>query len=74
MPSGVPRSDVRHLLELLESDKVAEVPIGRCSPGDAMKLSMAACFFGRAPILVLDEPTTSLDPFPRKSVQDLIAS
>ena len=61
-----------HLLEALDLMKFADKPVGELSGGNMRKLAIALAFFSRSKIILLDEPTSSLDPVARKCVHDLI--
>ncbi|HEY52135.1 MAG TPA: ABC transporter ATP-binding protein [Caldilineae bacterium] len=60
-----PGDDVRRineLLELLELTELAGKPVGQLSSGQRGRLALARALLHRPPILLLDEPTRSLDP------------
>ncbi|TNN08455.1 Retinal-specific ATP-binding cassette transporter [Schistosoma japonicum] len=44
----------------------------RLSGGQRRKLSLFLAFLGNSSVIVLDEPTSSLDPFSRRAVWDLL--
>ncbi|MCE9644658.1 MAG: thiol reductant ABC exporter subunit CydD [Chloroflexi bacterium] len=64
-----------HLHEFIESlPQKYETPIGeggaRLSSGQAQRLALARAFLKDAPILILDEPTSSLDPETESLLED----
>jgi ABC-type multidrug transport system ATPase subunit len=61
------------LLTVLELGEVLNKPIRDLSDGEVRKLSIALSFFGPAQIILLDEPTASLDPVARHHVHEMIA-
>ena len=60
------------LIKSLELDKIADKPLSHLSQGDVRKLAIALTFYGPAKIILLDEPTASLDPVARHNVQEMI--
>jgi ABC-type multidrug transport system ATPase subunit len=60
------------LMRSLHLDALADKKIEELSQGDVRKLAIALSFFGPAEIILLDEPTASLDPVARRDVQDMI--
>jgi len=74
---GVPRDEqlgrVRELLRLLGiTTRQAEEPVETLSRGMQQKVSIARALLARPRLLLLDEPTTGLDPRSRREVQHLI--
>ena len=64
----------QRLFSSLEMEHLADIPIRELSGGDTRKLAIALSFFGPAQIILLDEPTASLDPVARHKVHDMILS
>ena len=60
------------LLALLELDKCARTPWRRLSGGEKQRTLLALALLGRPKVLVLDEPTTSVDPEGRQVIRDII--
>ena len=56
----LPRGAWRPVAERFELDPT--VPIKRLSRGNRQKVGVVQAFMGEAPLLILDEPTTGLDP------------
>jgi ABC-type multidrug transport system ATPase subunit len=58
---------------IAEFDLPADVPAGALSVGNRQRLNVAIGFLGRPQVLLLDEPTASLDPEHRASLwQDVL--
>ncbi|KAH0788776.1 ABC transporter family protein [Histomonas meleagridis] len=60
------------LIHDLELEELKDKPLQDLSQGDVRKLAVALSFYSRANIILLDEPTASLDPVARHNVQELI--
>jgi ABC-2 type transport system ATP-binding protein len=56
----LPRGAWRPMAERFELDPT--VPIKRLSRGNRQKVGVVQAFMGEAPLMILDEPTTGLDP------------
>lgn len=68
-----PRS-VDELLELLALRACATTPWRRLSGGEQQRTLLALALLGRPRALVLDEPTTAVDPEGRQVIRDLLAA
>ena len=66
--------DTDELLDLLDLDRCARTPWRRLSGGEQQRTLLALALLGRPRVLVLDEPTTAVDPEGRQVIRDLIAS
>lgn len=53
---------VRFLIDEFDLDQLADKKIGRLSSGEQMRIGMAKAFVNNPRLLLLDEPTASLDP------------
>jgi ABC-2 type transport system ATP-binding protein len=62
----LPRGAWRPVAERFELDPT--VPIKRLSRGNRQKVGVVQAFMGEAPLMILDEPTTGLDPVARQEV------
>jgi ABC-2 type transport system ATP-binding protein len=56
------RPEIDSALELVELDADADRPVSGYSQGMARRLGLARALLHRPPVLLLDEPTRSLDP------------
>ncbi|XP_069362244.1 uncharacterized protein ldd isoform X2 [Maniola hyperantus] len=59
---------IRRTVELFELRKYGSVRSGSLSGGNKRKLCAALAFMGRAPLVLLDEPTSGMDPSSRACV------
>jgi ABC-2 type transport system ATP-binding protein len=62
------------LLELLSLETCARTPWRRLSGGEQQRTLLALALLGRPRVLVLDEPTTAVDPEGRQVIRELIRS
>jgi ABC-2 type transport system ATP-binding protein len=62
------------LLDLLDLQRCARTPWRRLSGGEQQRTLLALALLGRPRALLLDEPTTAVDPEGRQVIRDLIAS
>ncbi|MEM1446524.1 MAG: ABC transporter ATP-binding protein [Planctomycetota bacterium] len=60
------------LLEMVGLDKVQRRPIGEYSKGMQRRIGLAQALINDPKLLVLDEPTTGMDPIGTKQIKDLI--
>jgi len=66
------RRNTERLISLLDLSSFQDIPIRELSEGDVRKLSIALSFLGKAKIILLDEPTATLDPVSRHQVHEMI--
>ncbi len=66
--------DVSELLDLLDLEQCARTPWRRLSGGEQQRTLLALALLGRPRVLVLDEPTSSVDPEGRQVIRDIIKS
>ena len=65
-------SQSRAILELINAVELSDTLFQRYSTGMKQKLSLARALLGSPAIVLLDEPTRSLDPVARREFQDLL--
>ena len=74
--NGVIREDIeRHIAELADRTGITDVlgrKIGNLSKGYRQRVSLAAALAGNPEIILLDEPTTGLDPVQISEIRSLI--
>ena len=63
---------LNELSELLELDGLMKRTLGKLSGGQKRKIDIARALLHKPEILILDEPTTGLDPQTRKTVWNVI--
>jgi ABC-2 type transport system ATP-binding protein len=68
---GLPKGRWRELAERLELDP--GVPIKKLSRGNRQKVGVVQVFMGTEPLLVMDEPSTGLDPLMQREFLALVA-
>jgi lipooligosaccharide transport system ATP-binding protein len=70
LPSRVARERIEVLLEFLELSEKIEAPIKELSGGMQRRLVIARALLNNPKLLILDEPTTGLDPQVRHLIWD----
>lgn len=65
---------LRELSELLGLSELLKRPVGKLSGGQRRRIDIARAIFHKPKILILDEPTTGLDPQTRKTVWSVVES
>jgi ABC-type multidrug transport system ATPase subunit len=68
---GLTAGSWRRLVERLELDP--SVPVRKLSRGNRQKIGVVALFMGHEPLLIMDEPTTGLDPLMQREFLALVA-
>lgn len=61
------------LTDLLEFEDLLKRPVGKLSGGQRRRIDIARALLNQPKILILDEPTTGLDPQTRKTLWDVIS-
>nr|CAH8833395.1 unnamed protein product [Trichobilharzia regenti] len=64
--------EVEYFARLLGFTNKLNDQVKKLSGGQKRKLSVAIAFVGGASVILLDEPTTGVDPYSRRSIWDLI--
>lgn len=65
-------SQSREILKLINASELSDTLFQRYSTGMKQKLSLARSLLGGPAVVLLDEPTRSLDPAARREFQDLL--
>lgn len=69
---GVRKTRIEALLDMVGLKAVANRPVGTFSKGMARRIGLAQALINDPDLLILDEPTTGLDPIGTRQIKDLI--
>lgn len=73
IPSRVRRERIDRLLEMVGLDAVGHRPVGEFSKGMQRRVGLAQSLINDPQLLILDEPTSGMDPVGARQIRDLIA-
>ena len=72
LPSKVRKMRIESLLDMVGLKAVANRAVGTFSKGMARRIGLAQALINDPDLLILDEPTTGLDPIGTRQIKDLI--
>jgi ABC-2 type transport system ATP-binding protein len=72
LPAKVRKTRIEALLDMVGLKAVANRSIGTFSKGMARRIGLAQALINDPELLILDEPTTGLDPIGTRQIKDLI--
>jgi ABC-2 type transport system ATP-binding protein len=72
LPARVRKMRIEALLDMAGLTAVASRPVGTFSKGMARRIGLAQALINDPDLLILDEPTTGLDPIGTRQIKDLI--
>ncbi len=72
LPPKVRKMRIEALLDMVGLKAVANRPVGTFSKGMARRIALAQALINDPDLLMLDEPTTGLDPIGTRQIKDLI--
>ncbi|MEO0600035.1 MAG: ATP-binding cassette domain-containing protein [Myxococcota bacterium] len=70
--ASVRRDRTEQLLEYVGLERAADRPVGEFSKGMQRRIGLAQALINDPKLLILDEPTTGMDPIGTKQIKDLI--
>ncbi len=73
LPSRVRRERIDRLLEMVGLDAVGHRPVGEFSKGMQRRVGLAQSLINDPQLLILDEPTSGMDPVGARQIKDVIA-
>ncbi|AQT68856.1 putative ABC transporter ATP-binding protein YxlF [Anaerohalosphaera lusitana] len=72
LPRSVRKSRIESLLEMVGLAGMANRPVGTFSKGMARRIGLAQALINDPDLLILDEPTSGMDPIGTRQMKDLI--
>jgi ABC-2 type transport system ATP-binding protein len=72
IPQGTRARRIEELLKLLKLDEAADRPVTKYSKGMLQRLGFAQAMLHEPDLVILDEPTSSLDPVGRKEFREIL--
>ncbi|MBI4650476.1 ABC transporter ATP-binding protein [Candidatus Desantisbacteria bacterium] len=69
---GLGEDRIKYILELVNLDMKSKVYVNNLSGGQKQKLALGIALLNNAEILLLDEPTTGLDPSSRREIWNIL--
>jgi len=72
LPAKVRKMRIEALLDMVGLKAVANRPVGTFSKGMARRIGLAQALINDPDLLILDEPTTGLDPIGTRQIKDLV--
>jgi len=72
LPAKVRKMRIEALLDMVGLKAMAGRPVGTFSKGMARRIGLAQALINDPDLLILDEPTTGLDPIGTRQIKDLI--
>ena len=73
IPPRIRRERIDRLLEMVGLDAVGHRPVGEFSKGMQRRVGLAQSLINDPQLLILDEPTSGMDPVGARQIRDLIA-
>jgi ABC-2 type transport system ATP-binding protein len=73
LPSSMRRERIDMLLQMVGLDAVEHRPVGEFSKGMQRRVGLAQSLINDPQLLILDEPTSGMDPVGARQIKDLIA-
>jgi ABC-2 type transport system ATP-binding protein len=73
LPSAVRKSRIETLLEMVGLAGVGNRQVGTFSKGMARRIGLAQALINDPDLLILDEPTSGMDPMGTRQIKDLLA-
>jgi ABC-2 type transport system ATP-binding protein len=73
LPARLRRERIDMLLEMVGLDAVEHRPVGEFSKGMQRRVGLAQSLINDPQLLILDEPTSGMDPVGARQIKDLIA-